>query len=75
MDAGRRHRPSSPVDAEEMDATTVPRRQINLGRKDVLERRTERADVREQWPIGFFRLRLRALIEQSGGASDGGGRF
>ena len=48
VDADRRHRAGRAVDLEDVNAAAVAGRQIDLGRQNVVERRTEGADVGDE---------------------------
>ena len=47
----RRRQPSAvPINVKQMDPATVSRREIDLGRWDISQRRAERTDICHEWP-------------------------
>lgn len=74
MHPGRRQGPGGAVDPKEVNAAAVSRRQINLGRPDVLERRSVGADVsHERLPGSVGRRCQRALRQERSPGQGGGG--
>ena len=57
VNAGGRHRPGGAIHLEQVYAATIAGRQIHLRWQHITERRTEGADIRDEWPAGFLRSR------------------
>ena len=62
VNAGGHHRPGGAIHLEKVYAATIAGRQIHLRWQHVAKRRTEGADVGNERPTGFIRLR----VEQTG---------
>ena len=63
VNAGGRHRPGGAIHLEKVYAATIAGRQIHLRWQHVAQRRTEGADIGNESPTDFIRLRLK----QTGG--------
>ncbi len=64
VDADGRHCPGGAIHLEQVYAATIAGRQIHLRWQHIAERRTERADIGNQWPTGFVRLSLEQTGEE-----------
>ena len=58
VNAGGRHRSRVATDLEKVYAATIAGRKIHLRWQHISKRRTERADIGNQRPAGFIRVRL-----------------
>ena len=66
VNAAGRHRPGGAMHLEKVYAATIAGRQIHLRWQHIAKRRTEGADIRNEWPTGFIRLRVEQTSNERG---------